>query len=134
MSPHLEQMNERITRNFEPISDADLLEGLIALEGIERFVQERGDTSLPPTWFELVTALAYRYFSDMAVDAAVVEVGLGGRWDATNVIDAEVSVVTNVELDHVEILGPTRAHIAREKAGIIKAGATSWSGRPIPTS
>jgi dihydrofolate synthase / folylpolyglutamate synthase len=132
MSPHLEQMNERISRNFEPISDADLLEGLGALEALERFVEARDLVSLPPTWFELVTALAYRYFSDVAVDAAVVEVGLGGRWDATNVIDAVVSVVTNVELDHVEILGPTRAHIAREKAGIIKPGATVVVGETDP--
>ena len=132
MSPHLEQMNERISRNFEPISDADLLEGLGALEALERFVEARDLVSLPPTWFELVTALAYRYFSDVAVDAAVVEVGLGGRWDATNVADAAVAVVTNVELDHVEILGPTRAHIAREKAGIIKAGATVVVGETDP--
>jgi dihydrofolate synthase/folylpolyglutamate synthase len=132
MSPHLEQMNERISRNLEPISDADLLEGLSALEALERFVEARDLVSLPPTWFELVTALAYRYFSDVAVDAAVVEVGLGGRWDATNVIDAVVSVVTNVELDHVEILGPTRAHIAREKAGIFKPGATVVVGETDP--
>jgi dihydrofolate synthase/folylpolyglutamate synthase len=87
---------------------------------------------LPPTWFELITATAFRYFSDIAVDAAVVEVGLGGRWDATNVIDAQVAVVTNVDLDHVEILGPTRADIAREKAGIIKPGATAVVGETDP--
>jgi dihydrofolate synthase/folylpolyglutamate synthase len=132
MSPHLERMNERISRNLEPISDADLVEGLSALEALERFVEARDLVSLPPTWFELVTALAYRYFSDVAVDAAVVEVGLGGRWDATNVIDAVVSVVTNVELDHVEILGPTRAHIAREKAGIIKADSIVVVGETDP--
>lgn len=132
MSPHLEQMNERISRNLEPISDADLLENLAALEVLERFVQERNPELLAPTWFELVTAAGYRYFSDVAVDAAVVEVGLGGRWDATNVIDASVAVVTNVDLDHVEILGPTRAHIAREKAGIIKEGATVVVGESDP--
>ena len=58
-----------------------------------------------PTWFELVTAAAYRWFADEAVEAAVIEVGLGGRWDATNVADGDVAVITNVELDHVEILG-----------------------------
>ena len=132
MSPHLEQMNERISRNLEPISDADLLDNLAALQVLERFVAEQDPSLLPPTWFELITAAAYRYFSDIAVDAAVVEVGLGGRWDATNVIDAQVAVVTNVDLDHVEILGPTRAHIAREKAGIIKAGATAVVGETDP--
>ena len=131
-SPHLEQMNERICRNLEPISDAELLENLVALEVLERFVQERNPDLLAPTWFELLTATGFRYFSDVAVDAAVVEVGLGGRWDATNVIDARVAVVTNVDLDHVEILGPTRAHIAREKAGIIKSDATVVVGEPDP--
>ena len=132
MSPHLETMNERISRNLEPISDEDLLENLAALQVLERFVAERDPALLAPTWFELVTAAAYRYFSDIAVDAAVVEVGLGGLWDATNVIDADVAVVTNVDLDHVEILGPTRAHIAREKAGIIKQGATAVIGETDP--
>jgi dihydrofolate synthase/folylpolyglutamate synthase len=132
MSPHLEQMNERISRNLEPISDADLFENLAALQVLERFVGEREPSLLPPTWFELITATAFRYFSDIAVDAAVVEVGLGGRWDATNVIDAQVAVVTNVDLDHVEILGPTRADIAREKAGIIKPGATAVVGETDP--
>src|SRR6202042_3446377 len=72
---------------------------------------------------ELVTAACYRYFADEAVDAAVIEVGLGGRFDATNVADAAVAVITNVELDHVEILGHSRAEIARGKAGIIKPGS-----------
>ena len=128
MSPHLQQINERITRDFVPIADEELLEILVALETLEDFVCSSGALSVPPTWFELVTAAAYRYFADCAVDVAVVEVGLGGRYDATNVIDAEVAVVTNVELDHVEILGPTRAHIAREKAGIIKSASIAVIG------
>src|SRR5207302_10942347 len=66
---------------------------------------------------------AYRWFSDVAVDAAVVEVGLGGRWDATNVADGQVAVVTNVELDHAEYLGPTRRSAAEVKAGIVKPGS-----------
>jgi len=123
-SPHLEVMNERITKDLQPISDDELLDVLVALEELEGFVLARGLSALPPTWFELVTAAAYRHFADAPVDAAVVEVGLGGRWDATNVADGQVAVVTNVALDHVEILGPTTAHIAREKAGIVKAGAT----------
>ena len=87
---------------------------------------------IPPTWFELVTAAGYRHFSDAAVEAAVVEVGLGGRFDATNAADGMVAVVTNVELDHTEILGPTRELIAAEKAGIIKAGAAVVIGDEHP--
>jgi dihydrofolate synthase/folylpolyglutamate synthase len=124
MSPHLERINERISKDLEPIGDDDFFELLVALETLETFVLSSGALEIPPTWFELITAAAYRYFADSAVDAAVVEVGLGGRFDATNVIDADVAVVTNVALDHVEILGPTRSHIAREKAGIIKPDAT----------
>ena len=127
-SPHLQQINERITRDLIPISDEELLEILVALETLEDFVLSSGALSMAPTWFELVTAAAYRYFADCAVDAAVVEVGLGGRYDATNVIDSEVAVITNVELDHVEILGPTRAHIASEKAGIIKSSSIAVIG------
>src|SRR5579875_2099207 len=131
-SPHLERMNERITRNLVPVDDDALLGLLESLRALERFVLDRSKEAVAPTWFELVTAAGYRYFSDEAVDAAVVEVGMGGRWDATNVIDGHVAVVTNVDLDHVEILGPTRQHIAREKAGIIKAGATVVVGEEDP--
>ena len=117
-SPDLQGVNERMTWNDEPIPDdalANVLEGVIRLESL---------MDSAPTRFEVLTAAAYRWFADVAVDVAVVEVGLGGRWDATNVADAEVAVVTNVSLDHAEILGPTLAHIATEKAGIVKAGST----------
>lgn len=128
MSPHLEHINERISKDLIPISDEELLELLVALETLESFVLTTRRLEIPPTWFELVTAAAYRYFADSAVDAAVVEVGLGGRYDATNVIDADVAVVTNVALDHVEILGPTRKHIAMEKSGIIKSDSIAVIG------
>jgi dihydrofolate synthase / folylpolyglutamate synthase len=85
-----------------------------------------------PTWFELLTAAGFRYLSDKPVDVAVVEVGMGGRWDATNVADASVAIVTNIALDHTELLGPTRAHIAAEKAGIVKAGSTLVLGETDP--
>ncbi len=114
-SPDLQGVNERLTWNEEPISDdalTEVLEGVIRLEEL---------MAAPPTRFEVLTAAAYRWFADVAVDVAVVEVGLGGRWDATNVADADVAVVTNVSLDHAEILGPTLADIAWEKAGIVKA-------------
>ena len=105
---------------LEPISDEDLAEVLTDLASLEPLMGDVGR----PTWFELLTAAAFRYFADRPVDVAVVEVGMGGRWDATNIADGAVSIVTNVALDHTELLGPTREHIAGEKAGIVKAGAT----------
>jgi dihydrofolate synthase/folylpolyglutamate synthase len=115
-SPHLERINERLTVGDQPIEDDELAELLTSLSGLERMLGP--DVHL--TWFEVVTAAAYRWFADRPVDVAVVEVGLGGRWDATNVADGEVVIVTNVGLDHVEFLGPTLADVAAEKAGIIK--------------
>jgi dihydrofolate synthase/folylpolyglutamate synthase len=117
-SPHLERINERMTANGEPISDAELVEVLTGVAAVEAMLGER------PTWFEILTAAAYRWFAERPVDVAVVEVGLGGRWDATNVGDGQVSVITNVGLDHTEFLGDTRASVAYEKAGIIKPGTT----------
>lgn len=140
-SPHLERLNERISRNLEPIPDDALAEMLEALRDLEPFVASgvaggpgaAGGARLgPPTWFELMTAAAFRWFADSAVDAAVLEVGLGGRHDATNVADAAVAAVTNVDLDHTELLGPTRELIAAEKAGIVKAGAVLVCGETAP--
>lgn len=127
-SPHLERINERISANGEPISDDDLAEVLTDLAALEALLG--ADTRL--TWFELLTAAALRWFADRPVDVAVVEVGLGGRWDATNVVDATVSVITNIGLDHVEFLGPTRADVAREKAGIIRNTAPLVLGETDP--
>ncbi|HXY45343.1 MAG TPA: folylpolyglutamate synthase/dihydrofolate synthase family protein [Acidimicrobiales bacterium] len=117
-SPHLERINERMTVGGTAISDADLARELAAMAELEVFVGESA------TWFEIVTATAFSWFAEEAVDSAVVEVGLGGRFDATNVADARVAVVTNVELDHIDILGPTREQIASEKAGILKEGSS----------
>jgi dihydrofolate synthase/folylpolyglutamate synthase len=85
-----------------------------------------------PSYFEAVTAAAFRWFSDVAVDVAVVEVGLLGRWDATNVVTAQVAVVTNIGLDHMDLAGPTLQHIAREKAGIIKPTSVVVLGETRP--
>jgi dihydrofolate synthase / folylpolyglutamate synthase len=125
-SPNLASVNERLARNGEPIGDEDLAEVLGALALIEPLLAER------PTRFELLTAAAFRWFADSPVDVAVIEVGLGGRWDATNVVDPEVAVVTNVSYDHVEILGPTLVDIATEKAGIIKPGCRVVVGETAP--
>jgi dihydrofolate synthase/folylpolyglutamate synthase len=131
-SPHLERLNERIAYGLQPIEDAALAEVLEVTRETERFVRARHPDQLAPNWFELVTAAGFRWFSDQAVEAAVVEVGIGGRYDATNVADGSVAVITNVELDHTEILGSTRAAIAAEKAGIVKAGAVVCCGEDDP--
>ncbi|MGH9036665.1 MAG: Mur ligase family protein, partial [Acidimicrobiia bacterium] len=116
-SPHLEVVNERIAWGqgpgfgAEPISDPALAEALAVVAAVEGHLPDA------PSYFEILTAAAYRFFADAAVHVAVVEVGLGGTWDATNVADGGVAVVTNVSLDHTEYLGPTRADIAAEKAG-----------------
>lgn len=125
-SPHLERVNERIAWNGEPISDGASAEVLTALAELEPLLTHA------PTWFELIAAAALRWFADVAVEAAVIEVGLGGRYDATNVVDGQVAVVTNVALDHVEFIGPTREDIAYEKSGIVKEGATLVLGETDP--
>jgi len=125
-SPNLETVNERLTRDGRPIDDEELAEVLESLALIESMMTQR------PTRFELLTAAAFRWFADCAVDVAVVEVGMGGTWDATNVVVPEVAVVTNVSYDHVEVLGPTLRDIAGEKAGIIKAGCRVLVGESDP--
>ena len=125
-SPHLERINERMTRNGEPIDDDEFAEQVAAVADLEVLAGVR------PSYFEILTAAAFRWFADIAVDVMVLEVGLLGRWDATNVADAQVAVVTNVGLDHMELAGPTRADIAREKAGIVKPGSTLVLGETDP--
>lgn len=119
-SPHLESINERIATDGEPIPDEDLVAVLSEIAAVEPFLGEGRRLS----WFEILAGAAMLSFADRPVDVAVLEVGMGGRWDATNVADAAVAVVTNVGMDHVEFLGPTRADIAGEKAGVVKPGAT----------
>ena len=100
-SPNLYRVNERISRNGEPIDDDAFRAVLETLAGLEGLLSDR------PTRFELLTAAAFAWFADEAVDVAVVEVGLGGTWDSTNVIDADVAAITNVSFDQLpEVLGP----------------------------
>jgi len=113
-SPHLQRYNERIAIDAEPIDD-EALE-----QAFERIEAARGD--IPLTFFEYGTLAAYEIFKRTAVDVAIVEVGLGGRLDATNVIDADVAVLTSIGLDHTDWLGPTLEHIGAEKAGIFRRG------------
>ena len=125
-SPNLSRVNERISRNGEPIDDGAFLEVLESLSRLERLMEER------PTRFELLTAAALAWFADEAVDVAVVEVGLGGRWDCTNVVDGDVAVLTNISFDHTEVLGPTLEDIARDKSGIFKEGSRVVIGETDP--
>jgi dihydrofolate synthase/folylpolyglutamate synthase len=125
-SPDLERLNERIVRNDRPIDDEDLTEVLSAIAALEDL------SGIRPSRFDILTLAAFRWFADNAVDVVVLEVGMAGRWDSTNVADATVAVVTNVNLDHTEVLGPTREHIAAEKSGIVKPGATLVLGERDP--
>ncbi len=125
-SPHLERINERLAWNGDPVDNGSFAEVIEAVAQLEALLDS------PPTHFEILTASAYRWFADVAVDVAVVEVGLGGRWDATNVADGQVAAVTNVSLDHAEVIGPTLADIAEEKAGIVKAGSVVVVGETEP--
>ena len=118
LSPHLERFSERIVVNNQEISDEDLA---ALVQKIKPMVEDMEKNDITPTFFELVTAIAFQYFHDKHVDYAVVEVGLGGRFDATNVLTPLVSMITNISLEHTEILGKDVASIAFEKAGIIKA-------------
>jgi dihydrofolate synthase/folylpolyglutamate synthase len=124
-SPHLTTIRERIGLGGEVIGVREFLAAYVAVAE----QAERVDAVMPHpmSFFELTVAMAYRAFAEAAVGVAVVEVGMGGRWDATNVIDAEVAVLLPVDLDHTDYLGPTTAAIAREKAGIIKPGAVAVS-------
>lgn len=125
-SPHLERVNERMCRNGEPISDDELAEQIAAIAALE------GITGVRPSFFETLTASAFRWFADTAVDVAVIEVGLLGRWDATNVVRSQVAVVTNIGLDHTEFAGPTLADIASEKSGIVKPSSALVLGETSP--
>jgi dihydrofolate synthase/folylpolyglutamate synthase len=122
-SPHVMSVTERITINGEPITDERFDELWREIEPYVALVDQREIDGVRMTFFEIITAMAYATFADAPVDVAVVEVGLGGAWDATNVADADVAVVTPIDLDHTHLLGHTIAEITREKAGIIKPGA-----------
>ena len=117
-SPHLERINERIRIDGEPLDDASFAAAVQSVADLESLVDGR------LSHFELLTAAALGWFAEQAVDVAVVEVGLLGRWDATNVVDAAVAVITNIGRDHTDGVGDWRRAIASEKAGIIKPGST----------
>jgi dihydrofolate synthase/folylpolyglutamate synthase len=117
LSPHLQEFSERIVVNDEKISEDDFI---ILIKKIKPIADDMILENNTPTFFEIVTAMAFQFFSDCAVDFAIIEVGLGGRFDATNIINPLVSVITNVSLEHTDYLGENIKSIAFEKAGIIK--------------
>jgi dihydrofolate synthase/folylpolyglutamate synthase len=120
-SPHLIRFNERIQINGCPISDQDVAK---AAEAVQQ-IYTQGE---PPTFFECATAMAFYHFASTKVDWAVLETGMGGRYDATNVVHPEVCIISNISMEHTEYLGSTLAKIAAEKAGIIKSGAGVVTG------
>ena len=126
VSPHISSFRERITINGEMISEEDVVRNLQMINAIEPTLP----TSL--SFFECVTGMAFNYFKEKKVDVAVIEVGLGGRLDSTNIINPELSVITSIGLDHQGILGNTITDIAREKAGIIKDGKPVVVGPNCP--
>lgn len=133
-SPHLEKVTERISLDGQPVADETFVRiyGEIApyLQLVDNELAERGEPRL--TFFEVLTVLAFAVFADEPVDVMVLEVGIGGSWDATNVAEAAVSIVTPVDLDHTEMLGDTLQDIALEKAGIIKPGGFLISAAQDP--
>jgi dihydrofolate synthase/folylpolyglutamate synthase len=126
-SPHISDVRERIQINGEMISQAALTRLICQAEPIiERMVSEK------PTFFEIFTALAFQHFADEQVDIAVIETGLGGRLDSTNVMKPAVCGLTSISMDHMHQLGPTLAKIAAEKAGILKANVPAISVHQVP--
>lgn len=123
-SPHLVDFRERIRVNGQPIPE----------EYVIRFVEEERCFFEPlhPSFFELTTAMAFRYFAYVEIDVAVIEVGLGGRLDCTNIIHPDLCIITNISLDHTQFLGNTLPQIAREKAGIIKSDIPVVIGETTP--
>lgn len=123
-SPHLRDFRERIRINGQPISEQYVID----------FVEQEKNFFEPlhPSFFELTTAMAFKYFAEEHIDIAVVEVGLGGRLDCTNIITPDISIITNISFDHMQFLGNTLAAIATEKAGIIKKGVPVVIGETVP--
>jgi len=121
-SPHVESMTERISLDGEPLGEEAFVEAYRDVAPFAAMVD--ADSEHPLSFFETVVGMAFATFADAPVDAAVVEVGMGGSWDATNVVDGKVAVITPISLDHAQYLGERPEDIALEKAGIIKPGAT----------
>ena len=125
-SPHLERINERISVDLQPIADEDLAAAFSSVAAIESLIDGA------PSHFEILTAAAFAHFADVAIDVAVLEVGLLGRFDCTNIVDADVAVLTRVAADHTDGSEGWRQAIAEEKAGIVKPNSTFVLGEDDP--
>ncbi len=123
-SPHLERPNERIRIGCDEIADDNFARLYFQVHDAGQQLLLSGRLPQLPSYFEILTALAFLYFAENKIDVAVLEVGMGGRLDATNVVDPLLSIITDISLDHTEWLGPTISAIAREKAGILRRGGT----------
>ncbi|MDF1836318.1 MAG: bifunctional folylpolyglutamate synthase/dihydrofolate synthase [Planctomycetota bacterium] len=133
-SPHVEHMRERIRIDFDWVSDAALTKALGRVLDVRDEAEKAGTDAAEATWFDLVTATGFLCFAQAGVDWAVVEVGLGGRLDSTNVVHGELCVIPSIELEHTDILGSTHREIALEKAGILKVGSVLALGVPVDPS
>ncbi len=133
-SPHLVRMNERIVIDGEPISNEALVANWDDIQPYLRMIDADLEAAgeLPVTFFEALTVLAFACFADAPVDVVVLEVGMGGEWDSTNIADGQVAVFTPIDLDHTHRLGTTISEIATTKAGIIKPAASVVSARQTP--
>src|SRR5690349_4710595 len=129
-SPHVERMTERICVDGEPLTEEEFVAAFNDVAPYTHLVD--ASETHPLSFFETVVGMAYAAFADAPVDVAVVEVGMGGSWDATNVADAAVAVVLPIAVDHAQYLGDTPVAIAEEKAGIIKPGATAVIAQQQP--
>jgi dihydrofolate synthase / folylpolyglutamate synthase len=131
-SPHLQSFRERIQVGRAPIPPSAVVDGVARVEAVADALERSGAIDRAPTFFELTTVLAFDWFRAAGLRDAVIEVGLGGRLDSTNVLNAPVGVVTTIELEHTEVLGPTLTDVAREKAGIFHPGMHGVVGEPKP--
>ena len=129
-SPHLESVLERVSINGEPISAADLIYAYNDIAAYLDVIDEKFDT--PLSFCEVITAIAFVAFAEFPIDIGIIECGLGGEWDATNVVEASVSVITPIGFDHMNYLGNTLSEIAQTKAGIIKEGGSVVLARQEP--
>lgn len=124
-SPHVEHIGERMTIDGAPVEEALMAEVLESALDAFRTARRAATAGQDATWFDILTIAAFELFRRQGVEWAIVEAGLGGRLDSTNIVDSDIAIITNVELEHTEVLGDTRGKIAFEKAGIIKAGSVA---------
>jgi dihydrofolate synthase / folylpolyglutamate synthase len=133
-SPHLASFRDRIQVDRTPISPDAVVAGVARIDATAERLERAGTIERPPTFFEVTTVLAFDWFAHEAVAAGVIEVGMGGRLDSTNVLASRVGVITTIELEHTELLGPDVASIAREKSGIFHPGMTGVLGTLPPSA